>query len=84
MTFLKNPYEHVASNIKEEQGDCILFLKKLSLRKRFNETEIVIDYWILKIKNIEMKDINALVFMAAQLQQPWLVPAAYFLQHYRS
>ena len=35
----------------------------------------MIHYWILKVENIEIKGKNALVFMAAQLQQPWLVPS---------
>ena len=42
----------------------------------------MIDYWILKVENIEIKDKNALVCMAAQLQQPWLVPPAHFLQFF--
>ena len=42
----------------------------------------MIDFWISKFENIEIKGINALVFMAAQLQQPWLVPTAYFLQFF--
>ena len=41
---------------------------------------MMIDCWILKVENIEIKGTNALVFMAAKLQQPWLVPTAYFLQ----
>ena len=49
-------------------------------RKRLNETEIMIDYWILKVENIEIKGRNVLVFMAAELQQPWLVVIANFLQ----
>ena len=42
----------------------------------------MIDYWILKVENIEIKGKNALVFMTTQLQQPWLVPTAYFLQFF--
>ena len=42
----------------------------------------MIEYWILKVEKIEIKGKNALVFMAAQLQQPWLVPTAYFLQFF--
>ena len=44
--------------------------EKLSLRKRFKETEIIIDYWIFKVENIEIKGTNAFVFMSAALQQP--------------
>ena len=43
----------------------------------------MIDYWILKVENIEIKGKNALVFVAAQLQQPLLVTTACFLQFFR-
>ena len=73
-------YGSVSSMAKEGQGDCILFLEEMIFRfKRFNERELLIDSWILKVENIEIK---VLVLMATQLQQPWLVPTAYFLQFF--
>ena len=43
---------------------------------------MMINYWILKVENIEIKGKNALVFMAAYLQYPRPAPIAYFLQFF--
>ena len=83
--FLQKPFEYVANKAKEGQGDCIIILDEMSIRKqiqwdRKNERFVGhVDYGALKAEKVETEATNALVYMAAGLQKPWFVPIAYFL-----
>ena len=83
--FLQTPLEHVADKVSEGQGDCIILLDEMSIRKqiqwdRKNERFVGhVDYGTVKAEKAETEATNALVFMAAGLQKPWFVPIAYFL-----
>ena len=83
--FLQTPLEHVADKVSEGQGDCIILLDEMSIRKqiqwdRKNERFVGhVDYGTVKAEKAETEATNALVFMAAALQKPWFVPIAYFL-----
>ena len=85
--FLQKPLEHVADKVSERHGDCSILLDEMRIRKqiqwvRKNERFVGhVDYGTVKDEKAETEATNALVFMAAGLQQPWFVPIAYILTH---